>query len=344
MTLTKQRNALILALALGVAAVMACAPAFAGDGPGYSFSQGATVNGRKQEYSSSINLSSFDPKQIAYRIFQVMHIAQLQVGWGEGVDSPLDLPPAIVRVWATFALPRPLPAGSKALDAPDVLDLYRRALRLYASAPGVNMADGGYGGDVGGPYWGVLPVMWAVDAYRAGMLDKNTYLFNLEMCERRSGAAALGEDMGGVMYATEPLSCLVSSYLTAYGAAPTRSGFIQGNLQGLVPLCELSQGNTCGINDGWLKQRDAFAQAAVSAARAYRQNAEQERKRRIVEMHLAAQAAYTRFTGKAPPETDTRPHPWVPAGTWCASRLPGGQGNPGYTQCVVNRMNVEIQK
>jgi hypothetical protein len=324
------KKQIILALTLCFAA-----PAFAegGGSLGYSFSQGATVNGGKQEFSSSINLSDFDTHQIAFRIYQVMHLQMMLNGYGTGWKSPHDVPPDLARLLATYAIPRPLPAGSKPVNDPDVIDLYQRALHIYGFTPTVQQITAGADNSMDAIYWGILPVTWAVDAYRAGMLNKQVYLYNLEMCERQSAAVSLGGGLEGVVYAKEPLSCLVSSYLTAYGVARTSNGFLQGNLRGLVPLCVLSQGNTCGIDHGWLQRRDAYIKQAIEDAQAQRQADLQEKAHTLTQMHLDAVAAYTHFTGRP-----------IPAGMFATSQpAPSAPLAPALTLSQVQTSALDVE-
>lgn len=208
----------IVLLIAPLASALLLATAQAG-GPSLSIEQSANVGGQTQKYATSISPSDFDPGQIAIMLTQ-MNMAMFGPGGAAARHT--------MAVWSTT--PQRVRASKE-----DMTRIWWPMLR-------------------GGKWWqegnreAVTTVsMWALWGDEQGLLSYKQYATLFSRCAAMGGGPGQG-GMGAAGFHVNYLpECAVRAYLTAY----TEKGFAEHDPRGFVPLCEVTQANSCGIDPGF---------------------------------------------------------------------------------------------
>ena len=223
------------------------ARAMADGGPSISYEQAANVGGVQQKFQNGIGPSDFDAGQIGATL------ARAQFG---NANQQLPYGNALLNIWAMTPDPLRLPLSdytSKMAISPD-------AVRITTGETSLGV--------------GVV-TRWAAWASEQGLLDFQQFATLYQRCGDMAAAPDDGEYFGRGLHTNYLDGCAVHAYLTAYAVG----GFAQKHdLRGLVPLCEVTQANSCGILPDFdpkaalqqyqanlaAKQRDAANQAAYN--------------------------------------------------------------------------------
>jgi hypothetical protein len=257
----------------------------ANGGQSYDFSRSTTVNGQQQKYQSGLSLSNFSDDQ--YLNMVSTKIYNMISGWKVTPQSSYQ---QFDDEYSLIPYRMPLHANSLPADDPGVTSLFKEVLDLY----GKTVYKYGNSSAVG---TGILPAMWVADAYRAGLLDKNAYLYNFRQCLAMAPQRILGSNFAGSMLNVEPTKCLIGSYVMTYGVS--QNGFPSGNLLPLIPLCEVAQGNSCGIDIGWDNRKNEIS----NQKKASFEKAKADLPKHFVTIHEQSVATYKRLTGREPEVT-----------------------------------------
>jgi len=259
------------------------------DGQSYDFSRSSTVNGQQQKYQSGFSLTSFSNDQflgmVSARLYNMMS------NWKVTPQSTYE---HFNEEYNLIPYRMPLPQDALPANDPAVNSLFKEAMDLY----GRTIYQYGNSNAVG---TGILPAMWAVDAYREGALDKNVYLYNLRQCLSTVPQRMLASNSAGSMLNIEPTKCMVGAYVLTYGVS-SQKGFSSGNVMPLIPLCEVSQGNSCGIVPAWDAQKNELVEQKKEAF----EKAKADLPKHFVIIHEQAVATYKRLTGRDPEVTFER--------------------------------------
>lgn len=94
---------------------------------------------------------------------------------------------------------------------------------------------------------GVFPqvVNWAAWGIQKGWIDPSHLSRAYASCIRQQLADLSAEN---ILFSKKAGICGVQAYIQAYAVNP--QGYAGGNMKGLIPLCEVQQGNDCNITGG----------------------------------------------------------------------------------------------